>query len=370
MEKYHFQYEEKILSPALIYYKDEIVKNIKMSIAEAGGPDRLWPHVKSHKMSEIIKLQVKMGIKRFKCATLAEAAIAAQSGGEHILLAYPLVGPNVDCFLELMKRWPNRTFYAIGDDERQVKELAEKAVEQKLTVNLCVDVNTGMNRTGIRIDRLQGFCKELAYVRGIKLTGLHCYDGNRHEKNLTERGEKVKETVKGIRLAMRDRLKDADLFLIMGGSPSFPCYAKEMKGTNVFYSPGTIFIYDRGYQEQFPDLPYEPGATILSRVVSHPADGYFTIDCGYKAISAEQIQPGELIDVPYAKPAFQSEEHWTFRMEGGYEEKRPEIGKIIYVMPWHICPTTALYDEAVVVSKGKIEGTWQVSARGRFLRVT
>lgn len=367
METYHFEGEERIPSPALIYYKDAIIKNTEIAVEEAGDAGHLWPHVKSHKMAEVLKLQVQMGIKRFKCATIAEASEAARAGGEHILLAYPLVGPNQERFLELMKRWPERTFYAIGDDRQQVKLLAAKAKAQGLTVNLCVDVNTGMNRTGVDFGRLLEFCRELMEVRGLKLAGFHCYDGNRHEKELADRDEKVKETVKEIQAVLENLNGKKDgLFLIMGGSPTFPCYVEEMKDANVFYSPGTIFIYDVGYQEQFPDLPYEPAAAVLARVVSHPAEGYFTIDCGYKAVSAEQIRPGVLVGVPHAGPAFQSEEHWTFEMEKGYEQERPAIGQILYVMPWHICPTTALYDEVVVVSGGKMEGTWQVSARNRL----
>ena len=73
MKTYHFQGEEMVPSPALIYYRDGIEKNINHAIAMAGGADRLWPHVKSHKMAEVVKMQVEMGIKRFKCATIVEA---------------------------------------------------------------------------------------------------------------------------------------------------------------------------------------------------------------------------------------------------------------------------------------------------------
>lgn len=365
MDTYHFQNEEHIPSPALVYYKDVIVKNTETAIREAKGADHLWPHVKSHKMEEVLRLQARMGIKRFKCATIVEAEMAAAAGGEHILLSYPLVGPNQERFLELVKRWPDSAFYAIGDDLDQVRALADKADRKRLVVNLCVDVNTGMNRTGVEFKQLPQFCEELAEVKGLKLAGLHCYDGNRHEKDLSERREKVRETVETL-CQILEGLSGENLLLIMGGSPSFPCYAKEMKDGHVFYSPGTVFIYDAGYREQFPDLPYEPGAAILTRVVSHPAEGYFTIDCGYKAISAEQLLPGILTGAPHAKPAFQSEEHWTFCMEEGYEQERPAIGQILYVLPWHICPTTALYQEAVVVNQGKTEGCWRVSARNRL----
>ena len=367
MKTYHFQGEEMVPSPALIYYRDGIEKNINHAIAMAGGADRLWPHVKSHKMAEVVKMQVEMGIKRFKCATIVEAEMAARAGGEHILLAYPLVGPNQGRFLDLVNRWPEKKFYAIGDEKGQIRELAVKAEQQGVTVNFCVDVNTGMNRTGVKVDCLCDFYKALKGIKGLRLTGFHCYDGNRHEKDLKERSERVMGTMEELRLEIGKMSGwNEKPLMIMGGSPTFPCYAEEMREAFVYYSPGTVFIYDAGYREQFPDLNFEPAAAIVVSVVSHPDRGYFTIDCGYKAISAEQIYQGVLIDVHHAFPLFQSEEHWTFQMEEGYEDKRPRVGQILYVLPWHICPTTALYESAVVVNHKRIEGMWSVCARNRL----
>ena len=53
-ELYTIQGVENILTPALIYYKDEIFENTRKTIEIAGGAERLWPHVKSHKMKKMI----------------------------------------------------------------------------------------------------------------------------------------------------------------------------------------------------------------------------------------------------------------------------------------------------------------------------
>ena len=77
-ELYTIQGVENILTPALIYYKDEISENTRKTIEIAGGAKRLWPHVKSHKMKKMIEMQKAMGIHRFKCATLAEVKMVAE----------------------------------------------------------------------------------------------------------------------------------------------------------------------------------------------------------------------------------------------------------------------------------------------------
>ena len=63
----------EVNSPALLVYPDRIEHNIKKMIEISGGINLLRPHVKTHKMSEITKLQMKYGINKFKCATISEA---------------------------------------------------------------------------------------------------------------------------------------------------------------------------------------------------------------------------------------------------------------------------------------------------------
>ncbi|MDD7635187.1 MAG: hypothetical protein PUK20_09805 [Firmicutes bacterium] len=52
----------------------------------------------------------------------------------------------------------------------------------------------------------------------------------------------------------------------------------------------------------------------------------------------------------------------------GYEpyrrgNERPKIGDVFYVIPTHICPTTALYSEVLVAENHVITEHWTVDAR-------
>ena len=95
---YTFEGQQDIVSPQLVYYPAIIRENIRKMIDIAGGAARLWPHIKTHKMAEVVQMQIEAGIDRFKCATIAEAEMAAKAGAKHLTLAYPLVGPNI-CLL-------------------------------------------------------------------------------------------------------------------------------------------------------------------------------------------------------------------------------------------------------------------------------
>jgi D-serine deaminase-like pyridoxal phosphate-dependent protein len=187
MITYHFEQEERIPSPALIYYRDEIEANTRKAIEMAGGAARMWPHVKTHKMAEMIRMQVDMGIRRFKCATVSEIRMTAAQGAEHILWAYPILGPNVKKFLELVQEFPACTLYALEDDFGALKALSDAAQAQGMCVNVLLDVNVGMDRTGMPLENVIGFYRTAAARTGVKIRGLHCYDGLIHDHDLAAR---------------------------------------------------------------------------------------------------------------------------------------------------------------------------------------
>ena len=93
MKWYQLNNPDTLDTPALMVHPDRVISNIRRAKEIVGDINRLRPHVKTHKMLEVGKLQVKEGIKKFKCATLAEAEMMAKAGAESILIAYQLVGP-------------------------------------------------------------------------------------------------------------------------------------------------------------------------------------------------------------------------------------------------------------------------------------
>jgi len=355
--------EENIESPALIYYKDIIASNTDLAIKIAGGTGRLWPHVKTHKMRQLVGYLMRQGIERFKCATVAEAEMLARCGVKHILIAYPLVGPNIARFAGLLSEFGGvSSFWAIGDDVDQLALLGRSNLESGHEIKVLADVNVGMNRTGVELKKLKEFCMKCRELPGISLQGLHCYDGHLTAGGNDERFILVREKVEEV-CSVRDAVAEAGQplpVMVMGGTPTFTCHAKLH---NFYLSPGTLFVHDYGYKTKFPDLEFTPGAALLTRVVSHPAEGLFTIDLGSKAISADQHgAPGALVDLPDAEPAGQSEEHWVFRMKRG---DAPPTGTVLYVLPRHICPTNALYPFAYVAENGRITDRWEITARDR-----
>lgn len=367
--RYFLQHTEDIITPCLIYYKDIIEQNIKEMISAAGGASRLWPHVKSHKMKKLVELQISMGITRFKCATIAEAQMAAESGASDVLVAYPLVGPNIYRFLELVKTYTGTRFWAIGDDMEQISLLNSAAGSQEIMVNFLVDVNMGTNRTGVAVGKLQAFYLDCCSLSWLSVQGFHCYDGNNGIGEYDAREKAVDEIDRTVFTVAAD-LEKADCpcpILVMGGTPSFPCHARYRR---VYLSPGTGVISDYGYASKYLDEPFIPAGLLMTRVVSHGAPGLFTLDLGYKGIASDPPGlRGRLLGDWHAQPLSQNEEHWIWKMDEEYKDQRPSIGTVLYVIPTHICPTSALYPEALVALNRTIVDVWEVTARNRKLTI-
>ena len=62
----------------------------------------------------------------------------------------------------------------------------------------------------------------------------------------------------------------------------------------------------------------------------------------------------------------QNEEHLVLEAGAGHSYK---VGDILYGIPFHICPTVALYERAITVEEGKITGEWKIVARDRKITI-
>ena len=81
------------LTPALLIHPETIAHNISEMIRVATSADRLQPHIKTIKMQHLISLQQKMGISKFKCATMMEAKILAEWGVKDVPMGLPPCRP-------------------------------------------------------------------------------------------------------------------------------------------------------------------------------------------------------------------------------------------------------------------------------------
>lgn len=349
--------ETRIDTPFLSVYEDRVRQNIEKLISYVkGDTQRLRPHIKTHKNAEILELFKIYNIKKIKCATIAEAELAANQNIEDILLAYQPVGLKAERWISLLKKFPEIHFSTIIDNLKTASDLNEIAKKYNLTLSVYLDLNTGMNRTGFSIsENWTALIEEILKFKNLHFKGIHIYDG--HIKGSLE--ERNLEASKSFEQIIN---KVENLKIVAGGSNTFPFYASQ---ENVECSPGTFVFWDSNYQTNLPEQDFKPALVVVGTIISKPTKNTLCVDIGYKAVSSENPIDKRLVVLNDANliPTAHSEEHLIVENKGSNEY---EIGDIIYAEPYHVCPTVALYDNLQVVNKKhQIYAQWPVGARGR-----
>jgi len=364
---YEIDNPEEIVSPSLLVYPNRIEKNIKLMITMIGDVTRLRPHIKTHKTAEIIEMQMQYGIQKYKCATIAEAELLAQCGVKDILLAMQPVGANLTRFFELIATYPNSQFSTIADNKYTIGLISKMAASKNMPVSLFLDLNTGMNRTGIEPNdtavKLFNMIAENPYLIAC---GLHAYDGHIRDTNIVQR-KKVCDAAFELVTNLKRKIEASGVevkTLVMGGSPSFPIHAKR---ENVETSPGTTLLWDERYGTSFSDMAFLRAAVLFTRIISKPKEGIVCLDLGHKAIAPEMDFPRvKIFGLEEAEQIGQSEEHLVLRY---VKSENLKIGDVFYAVPMHICPTVAKYSKVLTVVKGKISGAWKIAARDHQMQI-
>lgn len=357
---------DAVNTPALLIYPDRVQANLRRMIEQAGGVERLRPHVKTHKLPQIIQLKRQLGIRRFKVSTIAEAEMTAAAGGEDILLTCQPVGPNVRRLIELMRRFPATKFSALVDDPGQLGRVAAAATEAGVTVWLFVDLNVGMNRTGVEPSLAAPLYRLLSATAGVQAGGLHAYDGHLTNTDHAALRRSV-ETVFAPVWELRDQLRREGFPVprtVASGTPTFPLLAEH---DDVEVGCGTTVLWDFGQAAICPDLQFQHAAMLMTRVISKPAAGRLCLDLGHKSVASEMPQPRvRLMGLEDAEIVGHNEEHLVIRTS---KASQYELGDVVYGIPRHVCPTVALHQDVQVVRDGAVTESWPVVARIRKITI-
>jgi D-serine deaminase-like pyridoxal phosphate-dependent protein len=362
---FEFSNVRDVDSPALLLYPDRVEENVRRMISLAGGPQRLRPHVKTHKLAELVRMQMALGIKKFKCATIAEAEMLAASSAPDVLLAYQLVGPKVPRFIQLIKKFPQTSFAAIADDSNALRDLAGAASNAGVRVKVLLDIDSGMHRCGVQAGpKAVELYRLMASLPPLEPHGLHVYDGHLEEEDPAVRAKNCEAAFAPV-MALRQELSGLPVpAIVAGGTLTFPIHARR---PGVECSPGTCLLWDFAYGASYPDLDFLYTALLLTRVVSRPGGNRLCLDLGHKAVGSEKPHPRvQFLNLPDARTVVHSEEHLVVETDCAHEFA---VGDVLYGVPKHVCPTVALHAEAVIIRDGVAVDRWKITARDRKLSV-
>jgi D-serine deaminase-like pyridoxal phosphate-dependent protein len=313
----------------------------------------LRPHIKTHKLPQIARLQVDAGARGITCQKLGEAEVFADAGFDDMLISFPLVG---DAKAERLAALAGRARMSVVGDSATVAEgLAGVLAREGLEVDFLVECDTGFGRTGVQSpDEAAELARLIARLDGLRFAGLMTYP------TLPESGPWLR--------AAREAVERAGLSVehVSGGGTPTARRTHEIGEVNEV-RVGTYVYGDRACIAN-GSVPLEDCALrVLATVVSRPTRARAIIDAGSKTLTSDPAigvtGHGLLVEHPEAEVYALNEEHGYVDVSAC--KRLPVVGDRVTVVPNHACATANMHDEIVVHRGGEIIETLPTAARGK-----
>jgi D-serine deaminase-like pyridoxal phosphate-dependent protein len=347
-------------TPCLVVDERVLRRNIQeMADLATGLGVALRPHAKTHKSPAIADLQLQAGAVGLTVATLSEALVFAEAGVRDLFIAYPLwidstKGP-------LLRRLEELGIdLTVGCDSAESAEQIARHSSDPSRIRVLVEVDSGQHRSGVPAETVGSLARAVLSA-GLDVRGVFTFPGHSYRPSNRETAAR-EEAVALVEAAASVRTAGIDVSVVSGGSTPTIEYADA--GTASELRPGVYVFGDAQQWELGSCTPEQIALTCLATVVSR-RPGRVVLDAGSKALGADRAPwasgYGRLLDHPDARIVQLSEHHAVVDWA---DERLPECGERMRVVPNHVCNAVNLTDELVVVNDGALTDTWPVAARG------
>ena len=356
-------------TPYLLIDGSKMERNVlKMAEVAGGNGVALRPHVKTHKIPAIAREQLEAGAAGITVAKLSEAEVMADGGIEDIFIAYPLVTEEK---IRQAIRLGERVRLVVGVDSLEgARRLSAVSGDQTLEVRL--EVDTGLRRTGVPYEEAVGLAEEIEAMGNLDLTGIYTYRGAVLGGSKTLELEKAGLEEGQLLVSLAEQMRDRGIGVeeVSVGSTPTAEYAAKVEGVTEI-RPGTYVFYDRMQARLGACSLEECAAVVTCTVVSRPTRDLAVIDGGSKTFATD-VGPGaeplnlegygHIVGYPGAVLDRLTEEHGMLSVD---EDCDFEVGDTLQIIPNHICSTVNLHDEVYLVGKDGVVEETQVAARGK-----
>jgi len=309
------------------------------------------PHIKTHKIPEVARMQLGAGAVGITCQKLGEAEVMADAGIQDIFLPYNILG---EAKLSRLIKLSERVRMSVtADSAETIQGLAAAAGRRGLTLPVQVEFDTGLGRCGVQTpEEARGLARMIAKASSLRFAGLMTYPHN-------ERTDTFVQEAKA--LLSEDGLPLDQVSL---GCTASMWQAHTRMGVTE-YRAGMYIYGDRGTISHGAMRVEECSLRVLTTVVSRPTADRGILDAGSKTLSSDLVGLdgyGMILEYPEAHIARLSEEHG--HTDFSRCQRKPKIGERVSVIPNHCCVVNNLFNQIVAVRNDRVEVVWPVAARG------
>ena len=321
----------------------------------------LRPHVKTHKIIEIARMQEAAGILGITVATLGEAEVFVEAGFPDVFIAYPLwltpiKAKRLDALLD-------RATIRLGIDSLESgKKLAEHLRGRASLIELLIEVDCGHHRSGIALEAVGDLATGLRDL-GLEVSGCFTFPG--HSYSVDGRAAAAHDEAQALARAQEQLVAAGfpDAHIVSGGST--PSLAEADPSVVTEQRPG-VYVFNDAQQIELGSCDWDDVALTVHGTVVSVRGNRVIVDAGSKALGADKAPYatgyGRVLGHPDARIVALSEHHATIEFP---QDAVPVLGDVLPVIPNHVCNTVNLADEVFVFDRGVVVDRWTVAARGR-----
>ncbi|MCI0546778.1 MAG: D-TA family PLP-dependent enzyme [Candidatus Rokubacteria bacterium] len=342
-------------TPAVTVHLDVMEDNIRRVQAHLDRHGvRNRPHVKTHKIPAIGRLQMAAGAIGITCQKLGEVEVFADAGvADDVLLTYNVLGREKTArLMALARRLPRLT--VVLDNEVVARSLSAGAVEHGVDVRFLVDCDTGMGRTGVQTpDAAVALARLAMKLPRLQFQGIMTFPSKDPDTRVFFERALALFGQAGIPVPVVSGGGTPGLFAV----EKFPMLTEHRAGTCVYNDAMVVSTGTATWANC--------AMRVRTTVVSRPTPERAVLDAGSKVLTSDLYFMkgyGHVMEYPEAAIVHLSEEHAVVDLSGCPE--RPAIGDVVNVVPNHCCVVTNMVDEVYGVRRGQVEVIWPVAARG------
>jgi D-serine deaminase-like pyridoxal phosphate-dependent protein len=328
---------------------------------------RLRPHIKTHKMPEVARLQLDRGAVGLTVAKVGEAEVMAGAEFDDILIAYPVFG--LENLRRLARLAHHRKLFISLDDEATAQALSSAAVERSETIGVLVELDVGFGRCGLQTgEACVALARKVEKLPGLAFRGLMTYFGNVWGTT-EERSSQIKLVAGRLERGLEAfRQAQLPVEIVSGGSTPSAEFAHKIPSLTEI-RPGTYVCNDLNTMYQGVCQLDDCAARVVTTVVSTAVPGRAIIDAGSKTLSSEPLRAGpqtgygHVVEAPDAQLVKLNEEHGHLDITRSTHPFK--VGDVLTVVPNHVCTCVNMHDDVFVLRNQEVVACWRVAARGK-----
>lgn len=337
-------------TPSVLIDLDRMARNIQRMQARCNDLGvKLRPHIKTHKIPAIARMQIDAGAVGIACQKVSEAEVFARAGFNDIQLPYNIVGQKKTSRLADLALYNRITVSA--DHPTVIAGLADAAKTDEMSLRVLVELSTDLQRTGTTPDEVVALAERIEKDENLHFAGLLVYPSN--------------PTVRPALQEALERLNRAGIGVdvVSGGGTGAALHAHEVPELTELRIGTYVFNDWMGVCQGWVDID-DCAMLVAATVVSRPTTDRTILDSGSKTLSSDTADGvyGHIVEYPDAVIYRLNEEHAYVDMSRC--DDRPVIGDRVHVIPAHACVVSNLANELYGIRGETVEVTWPVAARG------